>query len=210
MKFFGKALAQRQPGVVTLQARSGELADALAKSTISPTFVCGYVSPHTDIDAVARTIGQRFPGVPTQLCSTAGELCNTGGELYCRYRGQLGPRRAAVLRCFSDRQGGTGRRRRWAAKTCAAAAATANCPDAPGAIDATHTQHPARHEHRPPRHARPDRLRWALRVRVVLHGGALRFRSAFRACSSAVRPAASSIFATPGCTTASEGWKTTR
>jgi len=83
MKWFGKTVGGKSDGVVTLRTRSSELAGALDAVSIKPTLVCGYVSPHVDIDAVARTLRARFPGAPMQLCSTAGELCAQDGAIYC-------------------------------------------------------------------------------------------------------------------------------
>jgi len=83
VNLFNKLRSAPQPGVHTLQCRAGDLTAALAAVAIQPTFVSGYVSPHVDIESVARAVTARFPGVPTMLCSTAGELCSGGGPLYC-------------------------------------------------------------------------------------------------------------------------------
>ncbi|RTL42805.1 MAG: chemotaxis protein [Rhodocyclaceae bacterium] len=64
---------------------------------MAPTFVGGYVSPHVDIDQVARAVTARFPGVPVMLCSTAGELCGETDNLYC-HTGEHWDR--VVLQCF--------------------------------------------------------------------------------------------------------------
>ncbi len=83
MKLFDKFLGAPAVAVQTVQCRSAELAPTLATVTLRPAFICGYVSPHVDIDPVARAVTARFPGVPVMLCSTAGELCATERELYC-------------------------------------------------------------------------------------------------------------------------------
>jgi len=85
------------PGVVILQCRASEVVATLAATSISPTFISGYVSPHVDIDPVARAVAARFPGVPVMLCSTAGELCGDNESLYCR-TGDSWDR--VVIQCF--------------------------------------------------------------------------------------------------------------
>ena len=70
-------------GVVALQCTSASLAGELEKIKIAPTFINAYVSPHIDIDQVARTLTSRFSGVPMIICSTAGELHADAGRLYC-------------------------------------------------------------------------------------------------------------------------------
>jgi methyl-accepting chemotaxis protein len=70
-------------GVIALQSSGSALAGDVAKMRISPTFVSAYVSPHIDIDRVARDLTSRFPGVPMMICSTAGELHADAGRLYC-------------------------------------------------------------------------------------------------------------------------------
>jgi methyl-accepting chemotaxis protein len=71
-------------GVQTLEATSTSLSSELAKLSARATLILGYASPHIDIDAVARDLKGRFPGVPLMLCSTAGELCSASGGVYCR------------------------------------------------------------------------------------------------------------------------------
>jgi len=71
------------PGAIAIQSNAAGLAGELQKLQITPTFVSAYVSPHVDIDQVARTISARFPGASTMICSTAGELHADGGKLYC-------------------------------------------------------------------------------------------------------------------------------
>jgi hypothetical protein len=97
MNLFKSLRSGSQPGVHTLEATSSGLAAALASVTLRATFVVAYVSPHVDLDGVARTLGARFSGVPLMLCSTAGELCSTGGGLYCR-SGESWDR--VVVQCF--------------------------------------------------------------------------------------------------------------
>ena len=83
MKLFDRFLGGPVAEVQTLQCRSAELSARLAAVTAPPAFVCGFVSPHVDLEPVARAVTARFPGVPVMLCSTAGELCATGRDLYC-------------------------------------------------------------------------------------------------------------------------------
>ena len=70
-------------GAIAIQSTSSGLAGELEKVRISPTFVSAYVSPHVDIDQVARVLASRFSGVPMMICSTAGELHADAGRLYC-------------------------------------------------------------------------------------------------------------------------------
>ncbi len=98
MRLFNKLRGKSAAGVITLQCRAAEVESVLAAAAIAPTLVCGYVSPHVDIDTVARAVTARFPGVPTMVCSTAGELCGgDDGTLYCR-TGESWDR--VVLQCF--------------------------------------------------------------------------------------------------------------
>ncbi|WP_018608600.1 methyl-accepting chemotaxis protein [Uliginosibacterium gangwonense] len=100
MKLFGRMRESAAAGVFTLSGSSGELESLLAGVVCKPVLVTGYVSPHVDIDGVARTLGKRFPGVPMMLCSTAGELCpHEGGNLYCK-TGERWDR--VVLQCFDS------------------------------------------------------------------------------------------------------------
>jgi len=84
-------------GTLTLQSTSSGLSGELQKVRISPTFVSAYVSPHVDIDQVARTLASRFNGVPMMVCSTAGELHADAGRLYCQ-TGKSWDR--VVVHCF--------------------------------------------------------------------------------------------------------------
>lgn len=99
MKFFNKYRLSAKNGVHTLETSSGELASALSGLSFSATFILGFVSPHIDIEPVARSITSRFPGVPLMLCSTAGELCSANGSIYCS-TGERWDR--IVLQCFDD------------------------------------------------------------------------------------------------------------
>ncbi len=74
--------------VAHLQCRAEALSAELAGVRIRPSFITGYVSPHLDIDQVARQIGTRFPGVPMSLSTSAGELCGERGGLYCDASGR--------------------------------------------------------------------------------------------------------------------------
>ncbi len=84
-------------GALCLETTSSSLADELARLSVQPTYIAGYVSPHVDIDQVARQITRRFPQTVISLCSTAGELQGDGGGLYCA-TGQGWDR--VVLQCF--------------------------------------------------------------------------------------------------------------
>ena len=97
MNLFKSLRGAPAPGVVILQCRASEVVATLAATSISPTFISGYVSPHVDIDPVARAVAARFPGVPVMLCSTAGELCGDNESLYCR-TGDSWDR--VVIQCF--------------------------------------------------------------------------------------------------------------
>ncbi len=79
---FGK---KQQPGAgaIAIQSTATGLSGELDKVRFSPTFVSAYVSPHVDIDQVAKVLASRFPGVPMMICSTAGELNADAGRLYC-------------------------------------------------------------------------------------------------------------------------------
>ncbi len=84
MRFWGIVRKKHAgAGAIALQSTTGSLAGELEKVRISPTFVSAYVSPHVDIDQVARTLSARFPGVPMTICSTAGELLASAEGIYC-------------------------------------------------------------------------------------------------------------------------------
>ncbi|QLF93700.1 FIST C-terminal domain-containing protein [Pseudomonas sp. ABC1] len=75
-------------GVANLVCSQGQLAQTLASVKLAPTYICGFVSPHVDIDAVARQLSQRFPQAAISLSSTAGELSSEASKLYCDTNGQ--------------------------------------------------------------------------------------------------------------------------
>lgn len=81
--FFGKGAARGHQGVFVVRCRAEGVAQQLASVRLTPTFIGGYVSPHVDIDTVARAVRVRFPGIPLALCSTAGELCSAENSVYC-------------------------------------------------------------------------------------------------------------------------------
>ncbi|HTP66446.1 MAG TPA: methyl-accepting chemotaxis protein [Geobacteraceae bacterium] len=84
MRFLGLGRKKRAgAGAIALQSNVAGLSGELEKIGISPTFVSAYVSPHVDIDQVARILASRFPGVPMTICSTAGELLAGADGLYC-------------------------------------------------------------------------------------------------------------------------------
>jgi methyl-accepting chemotaxis protein len=100
MRFPGFGKKQRSgAGAIALQSTAGGLAGELEKVRISPTFVSAYVSPHIDIDQVARVLTNRFAGVPMMICSTAGELQAVGDRLYCT-TGNRWDR--VVVQCFDS------------------------------------------------------------------------------------------------------------
>ena len=70
-------------GVIALQSTASGIANELQKVRFTPTFISAYVSPHIDIDQIAKTLASRFAGVPMMICSTAGELHADSGRLYC-------------------------------------------------------------------------------------------------------------------------------
>jgi methyl-accepting chemotaxis protein len=84
-------------GAIAIQSTAGGLSRELEKVRVSPTFVSAYVSPHVDIDQVAKVLASRFSGVPMMICSTAGELHSDGGRLYCT-TGKRWDR--VVVQCF--------------------------------------------------------------------------------------------------------------
>jgi len=69
--------------VVTLNTSSRELERQLQGIKSEPILIVGFVSPHVEIDSVARTLRARFPNTPLSLSSSAGELCNSSERLYC-------------------------------------------------------------------------------------------------------------------------------
>lgn len=71
------------PGTLSVLSTAGELQDRLQAVRLEPVFISGFVSPHLDLDQIARTINQRFPGCVISLCTTSGELCSTDSQLYC-------------------------------------------------------------------------------------------------------------------------------
>lgn len=75
--------SKQSDGVLSLMCSSQQLAQQLATLRFNPTYIAGFVSPHVDIDAVARQIRQRFPRVAVSLCTTSGELCSDNQHLYC-------------------------------------------------------------------------------------------------------------------------------
>lgn len=70
-------------GVVSLMTSASQLEANLAKLTTTPVYITGFVSPHIDLDQVARSIARRFPSATLSLCTTAGELSSSASGLYC-------------------------------------------------------------------------------------------------------------------------------
>jgi hypothetical protein len=62
---------------------AAELERELQGLRLTPVLVTGFVSPHVDLDQVARCVKQRFPHAVISLCTTSGELCNAASQLYC-------------------------------------------------------------------------------------------------------------------------------
>lgn len=99
MGFFSKHLNRTGTHVTTLQSRSADLATQLTNIPFSPVLILGYASPHVDIDQIASSVRLRFPTASILICSTAGELCGSGENLYC----STGERwDNVVLQCFSS------------------------------------------------------------------------------------------------------------
>jgi hypothetical protein len=88
---------QTGAGAIAIQSTARTLSGDLEKVRITPTFVSAYVSPHVDIDQVARVLASRFSGIPMTICSTAGELHADAGRLYCS-TGKSWDR--VVVQCF--------------------------------------------------------------------------------------------------------------
>ncbi|MWV17235.1 chemotaxis protein [Pseudomonas sp. L-22-4S-12] len=80
--------ASHGDGVLSLLSTLQQLPEQLAAVRFSPTYVAGFVSPHVDIDAVARQVSRRFPQAVVSLCTTAGELSSANPQLYCATDGQ--------------------------------------------------------------------------------------------------------------------------
>ncbi|MFQ7898623.1 methyl-accepting chemotaxis protein [Stutzerimonas degradans] len=75
--------ARQGDGVTSLLGSAAQLPEQLAALRLEPTYIAGFVSPHVDLDAVARLIRQRFPQAVISLCTTAGELSSQNTQLYC-------------------------------------------------------------------------------------------------------------------------------
>lgn len=78
-----RATTARTSGVLSVIASSRDLGDKLAALSFDPVYLTGFVSPHIDIDQVARSISTRFPNAAISLCTTSGELCSGTDALYC-------------------------------------------------------------------------------------------------------------------------------
>lgn len=82
LRMFGKAATASQ-GTFSLVCKAGELEGSLQALRFNPVFLSGFISPHLDIDQVARQLKQRFPTCAISLCTTSGELSNASEQLYC-------------------------------------------------------------------------------------------------------------------------------
>ncbi len=79
---FNNSRASSQ-GSTSVVCSAGELERELQALRFTPVLITGFVSPHVDLDQVARRIKQRFPSAVISLCTTSGELCNGASQLYC-------------------------------------------------------------------------------------------------------------------------------
>ena len=70
-------------GTLSLLSTAQQLAHKLADLKFDPTYIAGFVSPHVNLDEVARQISQRFPHTVISLCTTSGELSSENQRLYC-------------------------------------------------------------------------------------------------------------------------------
>jgi hypothetical protein len=100
MLFFKKKKPYQQ-GIHSLSMTSNNLEEGLNQIKFTPTFIIAFVSPHIDIDQLARKIVQRFADTPLMLCSTAGEL-----SLTCKtdtlYHATPDHWDNVVLQCFDE------------------------------------------------------------------------------------------------------------
>lgn len=88
-----------QTGVLVVESSAESLSSELDKIGFKPTFVMVYISPHLDIDQIAKQIALRFPDTPMMMCSTAGELNANNQQLYC----QAGDHwNRVVMQCFDS------------------------------------------------------------------------------------------------------------
>lgn len=67
----------------TIKCELSGLPAQLSGISFTPVFIVGFVSPHIDIDTVAKRIKEKFPSAKMILSTTAGELCNISDKLYC-------------------------------------------------------------------------------------------------------------------------------
>lgn len=81
--FSRKSLFSGNSGVVNILCQQANLHTELAAVTFEPVWICGFVSPHLDIDIIARQLKQRFPAATLTLCSSSGELSSLNRPLYC-------------------------------------------------------------------------------------------------------------------------------
>ena len=63
----------------TLESLDAKISDVPFK----PAFISGFVSPHIDISQVVGKIKKVYPHTKILICSTSGELCGEGSDLYC-------------------------------------------------------------------------------------------------------------------------------
>ena len=78
---FNKTRAASQ-GSISVVCSAGELERELQSLRLNPVLVTGFISPHVDLDQVARRIKQRFPNSTISLCTTSGELTSSASQLY--------------------------------------------------------------------------------------------------------------------------------
>ena len=85
MSFFSRlrGTSARSGGVLNLITSARSLSEQLASVSFEPVYLTGFVSPHIDIDQIARSISARFPHTAISLCTTSGELSSKNDALYC-------------------------------------------------------------------------------------------------------------------------------
>lgn len=75
--------ASRAGGVLNVMTTARDLNDKLSSLSFDPVYLTGFVSPHIDLDQVARAVASRFPNAKISLCTTSGELSSNNDSLYC-------------------------------------------------------------------------------------------------------------------------------
>ena len=78
-----KPASAQSGGVLSVLSSSGKIQQDLRALRFEPTYIAGFVSPHVDLDRIARAVAERFPQAAITLCTTSGELCSQNNQLYC-------------------------------------------------------------------------------------------------------------------------------